>query len=54
MTEAHVAVKNTEMLGVAMATQRCAPFTLLSSYKLFRITVNNMKEDMSSCTTPDI
>jgi len=54
MTEAHVAVKNTELLCVAMAPQWCAPFTLLSSYKLFRITVNNMKEDTSSRKMPDI
>jgi len=39
----HIAVNNIKPLSVAMETQQWVIFVLLSSYKIFRTAVNNIK-----------
>jgi hypothetical protein len=50
----HVSVNNIKALSVAMKTQQCVFFALLSSYKIFRTAVNNIKVLRSSCKLLDI
>jgi hypothetical protein len=49
----HVAVNNRKPLSVAMKMQESVPLALLSSYKVFRIAVNNVHVLRSSCKVPD-
>jgi hypothetical protein len=48
----HVAVNNTKPFSVAMQTQQCVMFALLSS--IFRTALNNINVLKFSCTVPNI
>jgi len=50
----HVSVNNIKPLSVAMQTQQWVIFALLSSYKIFRTAVNNIKVLKSSYKLLDI
>jgi hypothetical protein len=41
-----------ELLIIAMETQEWIPFSLLSSYKIFRAAARNIKVLKSSCKLP--
>jgi hypothetical protein len=49
----HVAVNSIKPFGIAMETHNCVPFAPLSSYKILRTAVDNIKVLMSSCTVLD-
>ena len=49
IVDLHVAFNNIKLLNIATEIQQWIPFAMLSSYKIFRIAVNNIEFLMSSC-----
>jgi hypothetical protein len=50
----HVAVISRKESGVDVVMEQLVPFSLLTSYKIFRAAVNSMKVIRSSCNMPNI
>jgi hypothetical protein len=54
VADTHIAVNRLKPLSVAMETQEWVLFAALSSYKIFRPTVNHINVLNSSCKVSDI